>query len=145
MAEGPASVTDLIRRSLRPLTDVEQVWAAEKLEDAYAQLVAARPTIHTRLTDTAVPDGFLRLVIQVQCAMVLRVLNNPDGVLEESGDDYTRRLDATVSTGALYATDAELQLLSAGDAQSDSAFTVRSTHATVRGPLWWLGHGTTTL
>jgi hypothetical protein len=57
MAEGPASVTDLIRRSLRPLTDVEQVWAGEKLEDAYAQLVAARPTIHTRLTDMAVPTG----------------------------------------------------------------------------------------
>jgi hypothetical protein len=88
---------------------VERVWAGEKLEDAYAQLVAARPISPCPpQSDMAVPDGFLRLVMQVQCAMVLRVLNNPDGVLEESGDDYTRRLDATVSTGELYATDSEI-------------------------------------
>jgi hypothetical protein len=145
MVESPASVQELIRRSLRPLTDVEQVWAAGRLEDAYAQLVAVRPSIDARLASAAVPDGFVRLVIQVQCAMVLRVLNNPDGVLEESGDDYTRRLDASVSTGALYVTDAELALLSAGDTQSDAAFTIRPHHVTVRGPQWWLNHGTTTL
>jgi hypothetical protein len=57
--------------------------------------------------------------------MVLRVLSNPDGKLEEEGDDYRYRLDAARSTGALYVSDAELALLGAGDDQSDGAFTIK--------------------
>jgi hypothetical protein len=145
MAEGPASVTDLIARSLRPLTDVEKAWGATRLDDAYSQLVAYRPSVDIRLESPAVLDAFVRLVVQVQCAMVLRVLNNPDGVLEESGDDYTRRLDAAVSTGELRPTESELSLLSAFDDSSDAAFTIRSSRTVVRDPQWWLTHGTTTL
>jgi hypothetical protein len=145
MAESPASVSDLVRRSLRPLTDIEQVWAATRLEDAYTQIVALRPTVDSRLESNTVPDAFVRLVVQVQCAMVLRVLNNPDGVLEESGDDYTRRLDALVSTGELKPTDGEIKMLSAFDDSSDAAFTIRPPRTAVRDPLWWLNHGTTTL
>jgi hypothetical protein len=145
MAESPASVTDLVRRSLRPLTDIEQTWAATRLDDAYTQIVALRPTVDSRLESNTVPDAFVRLVVQVQCAMVLRVLNNPDGVLEESGDDYTRRLDALVSTGELKATDAELKMLSAFDATGDEAFTVRAASTFRIAPDPWLLLGTTSL
>jgi hypothetical protein len=141
MAESPAVLADLVTRSLRPLTDVEQAWASTRLEDAYTQLVALRPTVDARLSSATVTDAFVRLVIQVQCAMVLRVLNNPDGVLEETGDDYTRRLDASVSTGALYATDAELQLLSTFDPTGDTAFSIRSKRDARSGIApdpWWV-------
>jgi hypothetical protein len=60
-----------------------------------------------------VTDPFNQLVIQTQCAMVLRVLANPDGILEESGTTTPAVLDASVSTGALYLTDAERALLTA--------------------------------
>lgn len=139
MATSPATVQDLINRSLRPLTDTETTWGAIRLEDAYTQIVTLRPSVDTRLDDLAATEAFRRLVVQVQCAMVLRVLNNPDGVLEEQGDDYTRRLDAAMSTGALYVTDAELQLLSAFDSMTDNAFSLRPTPLPVTAPdPWWL-------
>lgn len=139
MAESPASVQDLIDRSLRSLSDVELRWGSTKLEDAYTQIVTLRPNVDKRLDDLAASDQFRRVVVQVQCAMVLRVLNNPDGRLEEQGDDYSYRLDQAVSTGALYVTDAELQLLSAFDSTSDTAFSLRPTPIPVSAPdPWWL-------
>jgi hypothetical protein len=69
--------------------------------------------------------AFRSLLIQVQCAMVLRVLNNPDGKYEESGDDYSYKRDSAVSTGALYLSDAEALLLGVGDSDSDGAWTIR--------------------
>lgn len=131
MATNPASIHDVLGRSLRPLTDVEAAWAERKVDDAFDQLLALRPTVATRL------DGgdelFSRLVVQVVCAMILRVLGNPDGKLEETVDDYTYRLDAAVSSGQLYPTDAELELVSAGGAESGTAFTIRQ-QATVTAP-----------
>jgi hypothetical protein len=56
--------------------------------------------------------------------MVLRVLNNPEGKLQETIDDYTYRLDQSVSTGALYLSDAESSLLTSSGG-SDGAFTIR--------------------
>jgi hypothetical protein len=69
-------------------------------------------------------DSFVSLVVQIECAMVLRVLNNPEGKLQETIDDYTYRLDQSVSTGALYLSDAESSLLTSSGG-SDGAFTIR--------------------
>lgn len=145
MASSPATVQDLIARSLRPLTDLELAWVGTRLDDAYTQIVALRPAVDARLTAAGGSDPFPRLVVQVQCAMVLRVLNNPDGVLEETSDDYTRRLDAAVSSGELKPTDAELTLLSAFDGAGDEAFSIRAIPGPQTGPDPWLLLGTTAL
>lgn len=134
MATSPASVNDLVNRSLRPLTDAEQLVGEVLLEDAFNIIVSARPSVGTRLDGTPA-DPFLRLVIQVQCAMVLRVLNNPEGLLEEGEDTYRYRRDAAVSTGALYLADGELSRLSAGDDASDTAFTI-SPFSGLRAGYW---------
>jgi hypothetical protein len=139
VAVNPATSSDLVARSLRPLTPQEIVWGETRLGDAFGQLVAARPSIATRLDAGDLP--FKALVIQVLCAMVLRVLSNPNGKLEESIDDYRYRLDAAVSTGSLYATDAEIALLSAGDGASDGAFTIRPYGAGVSRPDTWVTFG----
>lgn len=118
---GPASVQDLTARSLRPLSTLETTVAGVLLDDAYARVVARVPSVAGWVSD---PDR-MRLVVQVQCAMVLRVLGNPDGKLEETIDDYRYRLDAAVSSGALYVSDAEAALLGSTPGMSDGAFTIR--------------------
>lgn len=134
---GPADVTDLNDRSLRTLTNQEKSVGAVLLEDAFTVITARVPSVADRLAATPADTAFNALVVQIQCAMVLRVLNNPDGKLEEQSDDYRYRLDAAVSTGALYLSDAEANLLSAGDGASDGAFTIRPAGQR-RENGWWV-------
>ena len=126
-AVSPATVTDVESRSLRALSAVEQAWAGVALEDAFTQIVQQVPGVDTRLSAEPVDASFTRLVVQVQAAMVLRVLKNPEGVLEHSIDDFRTRLDAAVSSGALYLSNAERVLLSsaAGDVSSAASFSIR--------------------
>jgi len=125
MASNPATVFDLGNRSLRTLTSVETNAGAALLDDAWSQIVAQVPSVPTRIDATPDPS-FVNLVVQVECAMVLRVLNNPNGKLEETVDDYSYRLDQAVSTGALYLSEAEKNLLGLGDGNSDAAWTIRT-------------------
>src|SRR4051812_37195968 len=111
MATSPAITEDLTNRSLRPLSDAELRVGEYLLVDAWNIIASAQRTVSTRLDQVSDTDPFYALVVQIQVAMVLRVLSNPDGVLEESGDDYTRRLDAARSSGSLYLSDAELAML----------------------------------
>jgi len=124
MAANPATIDDLTARSFRTLTDQEKTVGTTLLGDAFNVIVSTVPTVADRLDATPVDAAFKSLVVQIECAMVLRVLNNPDGKLSETIDDYTYRLDAATSTGALYLSDAELSLLSAGDDAADGAFTI---------------------
>jgi len=123
MATNPATVTDLQNRALRTLSDAETSAAQFWLDDAYNKLITQLPSVSTRLDDATAVE-FHDLVVATVCAMVMRVFNNPDGLLEEGIDDYTSRRDATTSTGALYATDQELALL-AESGSSANAFTIR--------------------
>ena len=125
MATNPASSTDLSDRSLRTLTAQELSVGTVLLADAWNIILAARPNVATRLDALPADLVFKALVVQIECAMVLRVLANPDGKLEEAGDDYRYRLDAARSTGALYLSDAELGLLGSGDGASDGAWTIK--------------------
>jgi hypothetical protein len=122
VASNPATISDLEKRSLRPLSALEKDWASTRLDDAFDQLGEG---VESRLDAVAEDSRYARLVVQVVCAMVLRVLNNPDGKLEEQGDDYRYRLDQAVSTGALYVSDAEMALLTSGSDASEGAFTIR--------------------
>ena len=136
MADNPATESDLANRSLRTLTARELEVGATLLDDAWNIVLGARPNVADRLDATPPPTAFRGLVVQILCAMVLRVLNNPDGKLEEQGDDYRYRLDQAVSTGALYLSDAELARLSEGDEVSDGAFTIR-TDAALKNYGYW--------
>lgn len=124
MAENPATEADLQARSFRALTADELAVGETLLGDAWAIVLSAKPTVSGRL-DKLPPDQVFRsLVVQTLCAMVLRVLQNPHGKLEESQDDYRYRLDAAVSSGALYLSEAELARLSDGDETPDGAWTI---------------------
>jgi hypothetical protein len=123
MATNPATADDLRSRSLRPLTPAQLQWGTTALDDAWNIIVTRLPAIAVRL-DSNPPAAFTALVVQVECAMVLRVLTNPDGKLQETIDDYTYRLDAARSTGALYLSDAEATLLGSSGG-SETAFTIK--------------------
>jgi hypothetical protein len=122
---GPAIQDDLSIRSLRVLTERDLVVGATMLEDAWGILTSRISGLQSRVDAYPRDEALRALVVQVQCAMVLRVLYNPTGMLSETQDDYSYRLDSAVSTGALYVSDAEIDLLSAGDAVSQGAFTIK--------------------
>lgn len=149
MPTNQATTDDLGRRSLRPLTPAELTWAATALDDAYRQILVRVPSLPARLDDPTLPadDPLRQVVVQVTCTMLLRVLANPDGVLEETIDDHTRRLDASVSTGALYLTDGEVALLADADGSPEGAFSVRAVPQQVvsdRPGIWFPGTSTDT-
>lgn len=130
---SPAVLQDLTNRSLRPLSDQEQSVGETLLGDAWSVILSQRPHVADRIMTDA---EFRSVVVQVQVAMVLRVLRNPDGKLEEQIDDYRYRRDSATSTGALYLTDAELALLGNGDGQSDGAWTINGARPVRYG--WWV-------
>lgn len=109
---NPATVADLEAR-WRPLTTLETTNAEALLEDAWALLLSRRPNLEDDLTDETVSEAN---VVRVVAAMVLRVLRNPDGKLEESIDDYRYRRDSALSAGVLYVTADELAGISPGRA-----------------------------
>lgn len=120
MATNPATQDDLVARSLRTLSTQEETVGTTLLGDAWNVVTTEIPSVAGRLTDPA----FSALVVQIECAMVLRVLNNPTGLLSETIDDYTWRRDQAVSTGLLYLADAERALLDTVGGVSDGAFTI---------------------
>lgn len=124
MATNPAAASDLQARSLRTLSADELAVGETLLEDAWNIIITRMPSVATRLDVVPLDTAFEALVIQVQCAMVLRVLANPDGKREEHGDDYGYTIDAARSTGALYLSDVEADMLGTGDDGSD-AFTIK--------------------
>lgn len=128
MPTNQAVLADVSRRMLRPLTDPETAFVPVALDDAFQQLLVRAPGLAAKLDDPAVPVGDpIRLVtIATQCAMVKRVLANPDGVLEETTDDYTRRLDAALSSGQMQPTDLELETLTIAVGNPEGAFSVRA-------------------
>lgn len=128
MPTNQAVTVDVSRRMLRSLTDPETTFVPVALDDAFQQLLIRAPGLAAKLDDAAVlPEDPIRLVtVATQCAMVKRVLANPDGVLEETTDDYTRRLDAALSSGQMQPTDLELETLSIAVGNPEGAFTVRA-------------------
>jgi hypothetical protein len=146
VASNPVTVSDLSNRALRTLSSAELAAGQYLLQDAWSVICAARPSVSTRLD--AGNTNIVGLLIQVECAMVLRVLSNPDGKLEEQIDDYQYRYDSARSSGALYVSDTELELLGLGDSVSDTAFTIKPAGLTPDNPNafrldWAPGYGVT--
>lgn len=100
----PATTSDVAAR-FRPLSEQEAAIAGVLLADAWAMLLGRRPGLEEDLFAGKVLTGN---VIRVLTSMVIRVMRNPDGLLEESIDDYKYRRDSVVSSGLLHVTSDEL-------------------------------------
>lgn len=101
---NPADVDDIVAR-WRPLSDQETVNAQAFLNDAWALLTLRRPTLEADMAASTVAEAN---VVRVVCAMVLRVLRNPDGKRTEQIDDYSYTRDDASAGGALTVTPDEL-------------------------------------
>lgn len=98
-----ATVDDVNGRLIgRDLTDAERTKVPTLLADASAIMRQAVPSLDPAPPDTAVG---------VCCAMVLRMVQNPEGKRQESIDDYSYTIDSARSAGKLYLADDELDLL----------------------------------
>lgn len=118
---NPASVDDLTKRSLRPLTDAEKTVGAVLLDDVWNILLTQKPFAEAKVDTSA---SFRAVVVQILCAAVLRLLANPDGKYSETIDDYQYTLDKARSTGALYLSDSELALIGDETGAASGAFTI---------------------
>lgn len=121
MATNPAEIVDIEVR-WRPLSDAETIVADTLLSDAWVLLKHADSTIDTRL-DAAELDSELVKIVLVE--MVKRVLRNPDGIRQESIQDYSVTRDATSGNGLLHVTDDELVMLASSETAESDAFTIR--------------------
>ena len=107
---NPASTSDIEAR-WRPLTAQETTNATAFLGDAWALLLSRRPKIEADMTAGAVTTAN---VVRVVCAMVLRVLKNPDGWDSEALDDWQGRRNALTASGVLHVTSDELADITPG-------------------------------
>lgn len=110
---NPASITDIEDR-FQPLTDAQKNNALAYLGDAWALLTGRLPNLEANMLAGLVST---ENVIRVISAMVIRVLRNPNGYLEESIDDYRRRRAELMANGALTVTTDELADLTPGSAR----------------------------
>ena len=101
---NPATPTDVENR-WRSLTVDETAVAYTLLDDAWAILVARRPTLEADITAGTVSEAN---VVRILANMVLRVMKNPEGKRSEQIDDYSYTRDTALSAGELYVTADEL-------------------------------------
>ncbi|MGW5126685.1 hypothetical protein ACWEQ7_22045 [Streptomyces sp. NPDC004069] len=97
-----AELADIADRLGRDLTEEETRQATALIEDATAMILDRFPRY------AAEPTATSKAVCR---AMVLRVLQNPQGLRQESIDDYQVTYDAARSAGELYISDAEAEML----------------------------------
>ncbi|MFH9977941.1 hypothetical protein ACH4ND_01510 [Streptomyces sp. NPDC017179] len=115
-----ATLEDVTNRLGRDLTEEETRQATALLEDATAMILDRFPRYATEPTSTS----------KAVCrAMVLRVLQNPQGLRQESIDDYQVTYDAARSAGELYISDTEAEMLRP---LATSAFSITPTAPKVR-------------
>lgn len=113
---NPASIADIEAR-WRPLSTQETINAAAFLEDAWAYLLGRRTGLEADLSAGTVSTAN---AVRVVCAMVLRVLKNPDGWEDEAVDDWRGKRAAAIASGELYATSSELADVTPGRATRKS-------------------------
>lgn len=116
---NPATTADIESR-WRPLSSQEEVNASTFLDDAWEILQMRVAGLDALITAGTVTAAAAKAVL---CAMVLRVLKNPDGKRQEAIDDYSWTRDQAVADGSMYVSAEELDLLT--PASSSTAFTVR--------------------
>jgi hypothetical protein len=105
--DNPVDV-GMVESRFRVLSDPERANAEAWLEDVWSMAQSRRPTLED---DIDADEVSLTEVQRVLANAVVRELQNPDGKLEERGDDYGFRRDSTTSSGELYLSDAEMGAL----------------------------------
>lgn len=128
---NPASTTDVVSR-WRPLSTQETINAQTFLDDAWVMLRRHFTDLDVDIvaliaTDNALPEDDRTLeaaIVRVIVTAVLRVMKNPDGLQQESIDDYTYKRDEAVSAGLLYFGDDELDGLVPGSGSTGRVFMV---------------------
>lgn len=126
-----ASTSDIEDR-WRPLTSAELAIAPAWLDDASAVVRAQFATIDARITAGA-PRA--TDVAGIVARMVMRVLQNPDGLIGRSIDDYQETRDRQAVRDQLYLTDADLTLLSPVGT-SANAFSIRPAYVDPTTGTW---------
>lgn len=114
-----ASVTaEDIESVWRPLTPAESAVIGGLSTSAWVRVAATVPGIETYmdvLPPATAPLVPLETVQDVMVSMIIRVLKNPESarIINQSIDDYTdgRTLDSAISSGELYVSDFERQML----------------------------------
>lgn len=112
-----ASVSDVQVRLGRDLLASETSLVEVLLEDAEAIILSELPTLYSKIDAGTLSDA---LVIMVEAAMVRRVLNNMDGIRQQSAEAYSVTLDINVASGYLMLTNQDRQRLGI----RGSAFTI---------------------
>ncbi|KAA9155546.1 hypothetical protein FPZ12_029565 [Amycolatopsis acidicola] len=103
-----AAAADVAARLGRPLTEPEQAQAEAYLDDVESELVSRIPDL---LTKSDVDENFKARVVRVECAALLRVLRNSDGVASETVGDYSISFIRAAASGFVVITDDEWKLL----------------------------------
>jgi hypothetical protein len=121
---NPATPADVVAR-WRPLSAQETTNAQTFLDDAWRMLKRKTKDMSPSLDTQIGTDADLRAeVVRVLATAVLRVMRNPDGKREESIDDYSWKLDESVSAGLLYISDEELADITPGATISGRAYSI---------------------
>lgn len=114
-----ASPDDIAER-WRPLTVDEQITASTLLDRVSSLIRVRLPMIDGRV---AADPNLAVLVRGVAVDAVLRVLRNPDGLVQESVGGYSYSRAAGTNSGDLYISDGEWATLQPA-ARASAAFTV---------------------
>ncbi|MDR6868455.1 hypothetical protein J2Y69_003071 [Microbacterium resistens] len=111
---NPVADLDRLKSAFeRPLVETselrEQTAAAQWLDDAWGVIQDEIPGVVRRMALDAADPAYLRRdsVARVMVAMVVRVLRNPDARRQLGEDTFQETIDAAVSTGQLYISEAE--------------------------------------
>lgn len=115
------------------MTAEEQSLALARLDDAATILEAEFPDINDRLASGALPSQVVKMV---HADMVVRVVRNPEGIIQEVDGNYSRTLaSASVYAGGLTLLPYERRLLSGSRARLGS-FRPTLEIPTYSDPLW---------
>jgi hypothetical protein len=121
---NPATTADVVAR-WRPLSTQETTNAQTFLDDAWVMLRRHFTAVGADIEALIADDTDLEAdVVRVMVAAVLRVLKNPDGLKQESIDDYTYQRDEAVAAGLLYFAGDELDGLVPGSGVTGRVFMV---------------------
>jgi len=103
-----ATPEDVEVRFMRPLDEDEKRVVAARLEDAELLLRSRIPDLDEKVTAGMLDQA---LVVMVEAEMVLRLIRNPDGLVQETDGSYSYSTSQKVASGLLEVLPREWTLL----------------------------------